>query len=140
MNYLSKMLEIDNVVEAAKIESPQHAIYLADDTRKSKIKELDEIGERISISPLSKEDKDMFLDMVGRYKANLGTGYAKNNPPEGSDALKYLLVALLSGGVGFGLGMYAKGAYEKQKDDRIDRIVGLVKEEMEKKSKTEVEE
>jgi len=131
MNYLSELLEIQEAVENGRIDGPRYAAYLDKDERVEKDKRLQEARKAIANSILSKEDKDMFSDIVEGYKANMQTANADKSS-KGSESWKYLLVALLSGGVGFGLGWYAKNAYDDHKDSRVNEIIEIVKREMDK--------
>jgi hypothetical protein len=125
MGYLSEMLEIQRAVDSVKVDSPRYAECL---DKRAYLERMDETKRTIANSILSREDKDTFLDLVEGYKTNLQNKKSNNE----SNALKYLLVALVSGGIGFGLGWHAKRSYENYKDERIEKIVEIVKEEMEK--------
>jgi hypothetical protein len=125
MAYLSEMLEVQKAVDSVRVDSPRYAKCL---DKRAYLQRMDETECAIANSMLSKADKDMFMDLVEGYRTNLKNKKSNNE----SNALKYLLVALASGGVGFGLGWYAKGAYDNYKDEQLREIVKMVKREMEK--------
>jgi hypothetical protein len=122
MSYLSKMLEIDKAVGHVRTDQ-WTAKYLNKDEY---TKRVEEVGRMIAVSDLSADDRKMFLELVEGYNSNL-----QNNSSR-QDTLKYILVALLSGGAGFGLGWYAKGAYDNQRKEQMKEIAELVRREMEK--------
>ena len=118
MDYISQLLAADRAAEAVRVDSPLVAKYLGMGERADKIKEA---GRFVAESGLSAEDKEMFLEEIERYGGNT------KDKDSGNSLLKYVITALVSGGAGFGLGWYARGAYENGKKGEAREIAEMVK-------------
>jgi hypothetical protein len=116
MDYLSQLLAADRAAEAVRTDALS-AKYL---DREERAKNIREAGRFVAESGLSAEDKATFLEEIERYG-----GIVKAN--DSNSVLKYAITALVSGGAGFGLGWYARGAYENGKKEEARQIAEMVK-------------
>lgn len=125
--YLSRLLEMQKAVDAVSICSPLQAKYLSSEARVARTRDLEKTGNEIANSCLWGDDKLMLLESIEISKANLQ--YACNAGTNNA-SLKYLLVALASGGLGFGLGWKAKGMYEDGKAKDAKELAGMILENL----------
>ena len=118
MSYLSELISIQKAVDEIRIDNCPK--YLSKTVYEEMKKKINRTKERIALSNLSSEDKEAFLKLVEKYEGNL----------QSDETPKYTFIALLFGIVGFGLGWYAKGAYEEYKENRAKEIFEIVKRKM----------
>ncbi|MDI6798548.1 MAG: hypothetical protein QMD12_00920 [Candidatus Aenigmarchaeota archaeon] len=124
MEYLTKLLEIREKVEKRSL-TPEVLKVLENDSVQRKIWEddLDALSREIINSGLSKEDKEMFLQPVNRYRNSIRE-IAKSQSLE-----KYFpyLIAFCSG---FFLGYAFRGEIDSAREELVKNVLKGFYEEM----------